>query len=88
MSSSPTVDPPTEPQENKPSPNEPETVVSLRDRLLQSNKARTQGGGSGQDREDTSDMKRRRNVVWLILTGGLEVPVSRAIAARLRDRLL
>ena len=50
---------------------EPATIVSLRDRLLQSNKARTQGAGSGQDAEDTPDMKRRRGMVWLVLTGGL-----------------
>lgn len=71
MSSSPTAEPPPKPSENKPESIEPATIVSLRDRLLQSSKARTQGAGSGQDREDPPDMKRRRKVVWTILTGGL-----------------
>jgi len=44
-------------------------VVSLRDRLLQSDKSRTQGGGSGQDRPVGPDMQRRRSLVWLITFG-------------------
>lgn len=67
----------TEPPQKKDAPKpaadsgEPATIVSLRDRLLQSNKARTQGAGSGQESEDTPDMKRRRGMVWLVMTAGL-----------------
>lgn len=74
MSVTPTIDPSTKPpkpdQPASPS-DEPANLVSLRERLLQSNKARTQGAGSGQDREDTPDQRRRRKLVWLILSGGL-----------------
>jgi len=68
-----TTDPPKKKDAPKPSPEsvEPATIVSLRDRLLQSNKARTQGAGSGQDRDASPDMNRRRSMVWLIMTGGL-----------------
>lgn len=50
--------------------------MPLRDRLLQSDKARTQGAGTGEDRELTPDMKRRRGFVWLITFGviGAMVP--------------
>lgn len=71
MSAPPVETPPKGPRESKPQTNDAvaEQVVSLRERLMQSNKARTQGAGSGQDRELTPDMQRRRNVVWLVTFG-------------------
>jgi len=52
-------------------PPPPGPFVPLRDRLLQSDKARTQGVGTGADRELTADQKRRRNIVWAITFGTL-----------------
>jgi cytochrome b6-f complex iron-sulfur subunit len=72
MSAPPVESPPKAPREPKSQASADavaEQVVSLRERLMQSNKARTQGAGSGQDRELTPDMQRRRNVVWLFVFG-------------------
>jgi len=44
-------------------------LVPLRDRLLQSDKARTQGAGTGADRDLSPDQKKRRNIVWAITFG-------------------
>jgi cytochrome b6-f complex iron-sulfur subunit len=45
--------------------------VPLRDRLLQSDKSRTQGAGTGADREYTPTDRRRRNIVWAITFGAI-----------------
>ena len=49
----------------------PGPIVPLRDRLLESDKARTQGAGSGQDRELTSNEQKRRNLVWATVFGSI-----------------
>ncbi|HNO79713.1 MAG TPA: ubiquinol-cytochrome c reductase iron-sulfur subunit [Phycisphaerae bacterium] len=47
----------------------PQPLVPLRDRLLYSDKARTQGAGTGEDRELTGDVKNRRKLVWTMVFG-------------------
>jgi cytochrome b6-f complex iron-sulfur subunit len=64
------------PAANKPSAPTPPAgpvgpLVPLRDRLLQSDKARTQGAGTGADLEYTPDQQRRRNIVWAITFGAI-----------------
>ncbi|MCB9849378.1 MAG: Rieske 2Fe-2S domain-containing protein [Phycisphaerales bacterium] len=65
-----TQDPPEKNASSQPS-FPPQPLVPLRDRLLQSDKARTQGAGTGADREYTTDQKRRRNIVWAITFGAI-----------------
>lgn len=66
------------PAKPAPSGNAPQVppLVPLRERLLQSNKARTQGAGTGEDRDLTPEMKKRRGFVWLVTFGvlGASVP--------------
>jgi cytochrome b6-f complex iron-sulfur subunit len=47
----------------------PQPLVPLRDRLLYSDKARTQGAGTGQDRDLPKDVKSRRKIVWAMVFG-------------------
>ncbi len=70
--SSASVDTPSQPDSttSKSSPTiPPQPLVPLRDRLLYSNKARTQGAGTGEDRDLTKDVKSRRKIVWGMVFG-------------------
>ncbi|GJM25425.1 MAG: hypothetical protein DHS20C16_18400 [Phycisphaerae bacterium] len=70
--SSASVDAPSQPEssESKSSATIPaQPLVPLRDRLLYSDKARTQGAGTGQDRDLSSDVKGRRKIVWAMVFG-------------------
>ena len=64
-------DAPAPTNQSKPSPVPPQPLVSLTDRLMQSDKARTQGAGTGHDRESTPGLKRRRRFVGLLTFGVL-----------------
>ncbi len=71
MSSAP-VDAPSKAESkssSSPAPIPPQPLVPLRDRLLYSDKGRTQGAGTGADRTYTGDMKTRRNIVWAMVFG-------------------
>ncbi|NOX58049.1 MAG: Rieske 2Fe-2S domain-containing protein [Planctomycetes bacterium] len=54
-----------------PQPIPAQPLVPLRDRLLHSDKSRTQGAGTGQDRTSTKDVQTRRNIVWAMTFGVL-----------------
>ncbi len=71
MSSAP-VDAPNQSESNQSKGNAtipPQPLVPLRDRLLYSDKARTQGAGTGEDRELSGDVKNRRKIVWAMVFG-------------------
>ncbi len=70
--SSASVDTPSQPESKSPESSAsipPQPLVPLRDRLLYSNKARTQGAGTGEDRDLTKDVKGRRKIVWAMVFG-------------------
>jgi len=69
MSTSTTDKPAAEKPQAKSPTIPPAPLVPLRDRLLQSDKARTQGAGTGADIAYSPDQKRRRNIVWAITFG-------------------